>query len=174
MFIPLRRAFPALALAILAGGTGVARAQAMALSASRLLEMSGPDLDALYRQGRSVGLPAGRVRGTAILAPGTRRNEAMAAGTRLVWQGKVYNPAEAVAVNRFFGLPIVKARVYQAESWLDGSPSLILDYSQTSRIYARNRDEIREIAPGLYLGLMYARTSPQPTLKMYFVLEAQP
>jgi hypothetical protein len=97
----------------------------------------------------------------------------MASDTRLVWQGKMYNPAEAVALNRFFGLPIVKARLYRAECRLDGSPSLILDDSQTTRIYARNRDEIREVGPGLYLGLMYARTSPHPTLKMDFVLEAQ-
>ena len=57
--------------------------------------MSGPELDALYRQGRVVGIPPGRVRGTAILAPGTRRNGAMARGTRLVWQGKVFDPAES-------------------------------------------------------------------------------
>ena len=38
----------------------------------------------------------------------------------------------------------------------------------------QNRDEIRQIAPGLLLGLMYARTEPQPTLRMYFVLEALP
>ncbi|WP_165226849.1 hypothetical protein [Aquisphaera insulae] len=169
-----RRAFQALALGVLAAVPAESGAQEPALTPARLLELSGPELDALYRQGRSVGLPAGRVKGTAILAPGTRRNEAMAAGTRLVWQGKTYDPAAGIATNRFFGLPVIKARVYQAESWLDGAPSLILDYSETSRVYARNRDEIREIGPGLYLGLMYARTTPQPTLKMYFVLESQP
>jgi len=136
--------------------------------------MSGPELDALYRQGSVAGIPPGRVRGTAILAPGTRRNEAMARGTRLVWQGKVFDPAGSSAVNRFFGLPIVRAQVYQEQSWLDGAPTLVLDYSRTSRIYAQNRDEIRQIAPGLLLGLMYVRTTPQPTLRMYFVLEAQP
>jgi len=98
----------------------------------------------------------------------------MARGTRLVWQGKVFDPAESAAVNRFFGLPIVRAQVYQEQSWLDGAPTLVLDYSRISRIYAQNRDEIRQVAPGLLLGLMYARTTPQPTLRMYFVLEVQP
>jgi hypothetical protein len=98
----------------------------------------------------------------------------MATGTRLIWQGKVFDGSGAGAVNRFFGLPVVRARVYQDRSWLDGAPSLVLDYSQTSRIYAANRDEVRQVAPGLFLGLMYARTAPQPTLRMYFVLEAQP
>ena len=151
-----------------------AGAQTPTVSVDQLLRMSGPELDALYRQGSVAGIPPGRVRGTAILAPGTRRNEAMARGTRLVWQGKVFDPAESAAVNRFFGLPIVRAQVYQEQSWLDGAPTLVLDYSRTSRIYAQNRDEIRQIAPGLLLGLMYARTTPEPTLRMYFVLEVQP
>lgn len=98
----------------------------------------------------------------------------MAAGARLIWQGKVIDPSGSVAVNRFFGVPSIKGRLYQAESWLDGGPSLILDYAQTSRVYARNRDEIRCIAPGLYLGLMYSRTDAQPVLSTYFVLEAIP
>jgi hypothetical protein len=150
-----------------------ARAQAPAITVDRMVRMSGPELDSLYRQGTAVGIPAGRVRGTALLAPGTRRNGAMAAGTRLVWQGKVFDPAEPLAVNRFFGLPLIRAQVMQDQSWLDGAPSLVLDYSRTSRIYAQYRDEIRQVAPGLFLGLMYARTPP-PTLRMYFVLEVQP
>jgi hypothetical protein len=86
----------------------------------------------------------------------------------------MFEPVEASAVNRFFGLPLVRARVFQDQSWLDGAPALALDYSQTSRVYAQYRDEIRQVAPGLLLGLMYARTAPQPTLRMYFVLETQP
>jgi hypothetical protein len=156
------------------GTAAWAQAQTSALSAQRLVQMSGPELDALYRQGISVGMPPGRVRGTALLAPGTRRNAALARGTRLVWQGKVFEPAEALAVNRFFGLPMIRAQVFQDQSWLDGAPALVLDYSQTSRVYAQYRDEIRQVAPGLFLGLMYARTTPQPTLRMYFALESQP
>jgi hypothetical protein len=163
------------ALALHAGpGAGTpAMAQGQPITVDRLVRMSGPELDVLYRQGAAAAIPSGRVRGTALLAPGTRRNGAMAAGTRLVWQGKVFDPVEPLAVNRFFGLPIVRAQVAQDQSWLDGAPSLVLDYSRTSRVYAQYRDEIRQVAPGLFLGLMYARTAP-PTLRMYFVLEAQP
>jgi hypothetical protein len=150
-----------------------ALAQTQAITASGLLRMSGPALEALYRQGSTVGMPPGQVRGTAILAPGTRRNGAMALGTRLVWQGKDFDPAESSAVNRFFGLPVVRAQVYQDQSWLDGAPTLVLDYSRTSRVYAQYRDEVRRVAPGLFIGLMYARTAPQPTLRMYFALEVQ-
>jgi hypothetical protein len=152
------------------GGTAVAQVTTMA----QLLRKSGPELDDLYRHGSAVAIPPGRVRGTAILAPGTGRNGLLALGTRAIWQGKVIDPGGSVAVNRFFGLPVLRAAVYQDHSWLDGGPALILDYSQTSRVYAQNRDEIRQIAPGLYLGLMYARTAPQPTLRMHFVLQTVP
>jgi hypothetical protein len=88
-----------------------------------------------------------------------------------VWQGKVVDPSGTIAVNRFFGVPAVKGRLYQGQSWLDGGPALILDYADTSRLYADNRDEIRLIAPGLYLGLMHDRSTNPPTLTTYFVIE---
>ena len=91
-----------------------------------------------------------------------------------MWQGKVFEPGQTSAVNRFFGMRLVRAQVYQGPSWLDGQPSLILDYSQTSRVYADNRDEIRQVAPGLFLGLMYDRTTSPPGLVMYFALESRP
>jgi len=139
----------------------------------QLLGLNQAQIESVYRQGTVAGLPAGKVRGTALVSPGTSRNRIMSRGARLVWQGKIINPTDAIAVNRFFGIKIIRAQVYQGTSWLDGGESLILDYSHTSRIYASNRDEIRLIAPGLYLGLMYARATPQPTLSLVFALEAR-
>lgn len=138
----------------------------------QLLALNQAQIESVYREGTVAGLPAGRVRGTAILSPGTSRARLLSRGARLVWQGKIIDPADASAVNRFFGLKMIRAQVYQGQSWLDGGPSLILDYSQTSKIYAANRDEIRLVAPGLYLGLMYARTTPQPSMSLIFALEA--
>ncbi len=136
-----------------------------------LLRMSPAEIDAIYRQGAAVAIPPGRVRGTALLAPGTWRARPLSRGARLLWQGKVIEPDQATAVNRFLGMRIIRGQLYQGPSWLDGAPALILDYEQTSRIYARNRDEIRQVAPGLFLGLMYDRTTAPPRLSMYFALE---
>jgi hypothetical protein len=136
-----------------------------------LLRMSPAEIEAIYRQGAAVAIPQGRVRGTALLAPGTRRARALSRGARLVWQGKVIEPDQATAVNRFFGVRMIRGELAQGPSWLDGAPALILDYNRTSRIYARNRDEIRQVAPGLFLGLMYDRTTAPPRLSMYFALE---
>ncbi len=143
-------------------------------SSARLLDqlrLMGPaEIEAVYRGGTAVAIPAGSIRGGALLSPGARRARMMSRGARVVWQGKVFEPAGDRAVNRFFGIRIVKAQVYQGASWLDGRPALILDYTQTSRIYARYRDEIRQVAPGLYLGLMHDATTNPPDLRMYFTL----
>jgi hypothetical protein len=142
-----------------------------AVTLDQLLGMTPGQIENVYRQGAAVAIPAGRVRGTALLAPGTRRARIVSRSARLLWQGKVFEAGEATAVNRFFGMRVIRGQLYEGPSWLDGRPSLVLDYSQTSRIYADNRDEIRQIAPGLFLGLMYNRTTSPPELQMYFVLE---
>jgi hypothetical protein len=145
-----------------------------AVTLDQLLQMSPAELDAIYRQGTATAIPEGRIRGTAILSPGTRRTRALSRGARLMWQGKVIEPGQTSAVNRFFGVRVVRGQMYSGPSWLDGQASLVLDYSQTSMVYANNRDEIRQVAPGLFLGLMYDRTTAPPGLVMYFALESRP
>ncbi len=152
-----------------------ARGQAAApLTVDQLLQMSPAQLNAIYQQGVAAGIPEGPIKGTAILSPGTKRTRALSRGARLMWQGKVIEHGQTTAVNRFFGVPIIRGQLYSGTSWLDGRPSLILDYVQTSTLYADNRDEIRLVGPGLYLGLMYDRTTAPPHLSMYFALEAHP
>jgi hypothetical protein len=140
-------------------------------SIDQLLGLSPQQLDGLYHRSAVGAIPEGRARGQAIFAPGTRLARPMAKAARVLWQGKVFQGAEASAVNRFFGVRMIRADVSYGESWLDGRPAIILDYRDTSRLYANYRDELREVAPGLFLGLMYARTAPRPSLKMYFALD---
>ena len=101
----------------------------------------------------------------------TRDFPALIRDGRLVWQGKILRPGEGRAVNRFFGVPSVPGRLYQGSSWVDGRPALILDYAGTSWVYRNNRDEIRQVAPGVYLGLMFDRTTVPPRRTMIFALE---
>jgi hypothetical protein len=154
-----------------ARGQGPTPVPSSGVTLEALLRMSPAEIEAVYRRGTAVAIPPGRVRGTALLAPGTRRARTLSRGARLVWQGKFIEPDQATAVNRFFGMKLIRGQLYQGPSWLDGAPALILDYSRTSRIYANNRDEIRQVAPGLFVGLMYDRTAAPPQLSMYFVLE---
>jgi hypothetical protein len=153
---------------------GSAQSGPCPLTARQLVRMSQQELDQLYLQATAGPIPEGKVRGTTIFSPGSALAPTMSKGARVLWQGKVFHGADSTAINKFFGVKVIKADVAYGPSWMDGRPSIILDYSETSHVYARYRDEIRQVAPGLLLGIMYARTCPQPTLKMYFVLETCP
>ncbi|MFO0910656.1 MAG: hypothetical protein U0794_20300 [Isosphaeraceae bacterium] len=145
---------------------------ALAVTPENLVRFDAGQLEAIYRNAGPGRLPRGRVRGIPIVAPGRSFGPAASRAGRLVWQGKVFGDDGTSAVNRFFGVRAVRGRLYQGTSWLDGQPSLVLDYQGTSLVYGRYRDEIREVAPGLYLGLMYTRSEPQPTLTRYFAFRA--
>jgi len=103
--------------------------------------------------------------------PGTKLGPALSKGAAAVWQGKVFDADGTSSINRFFGVKAVRADVSYGPSWRDGNPSLILDYGQTSRLYKNYRDELREVAPGLYLGLMFDRRTCPASLKMYFAIQ---
>jgi hypothetical protein len=141
------------------------------LTAKQLALMCPAELERLYDQAPPAPMLNGKVRGLALIRPGTKFAGPASGASRLFWQGKIFCAADGTAINRFFGVKIIRGQLYYGPSWRDGRPALILDYQDTSRIYAPYRDEIRQVAPGLFLGLMYERTCPQPTLKMYFALE---
>ena len=59
------------------------------------------------------------------------------------------------------------------ESWIDGKPALIMDYAETSKLFPAIRDEVREVSPGLYLGVTHERTADGPKFKTYFTLDSR-
>ncbi len=130
----------------------------MAYDAQQLLAMSQAQLDDLFRASPAGDIPGGSANGTAIIAPGTRYSVIIAEViNHFGWQGKVFDAANGFLKNRIlaFGVEAIIAKVYQGPSWLDGKPCIVLDYSQTSLVAERVRDEIRLISPGFYLGKVY-------------------
>jgi hypothetical protein len=136
-----------------------------------LVRLDPVALEALYRQSPPAPIPDGPVLGRPVVMPGSIAAVPASRAARLVWQGKVFDPANGVAVNRFFGVEAIHGELYYGTSWLDGGPALILDYERTSRVYGRYRDELREVAPGLVLGLMYDRRPACPTRARFFALD---
>jgi hypothetical protein len=126
----------------------------------------------VYRQSAAGPIPAGYCRGQARYDPDHRLAGLRSRGTHLLWHGKLFEPCAGTLVNQWCGFRAIKAEVYYGPSWLDGRPAILMDYHATSRVWAEVRDEIRAVAPGLYLGLMYRRKEPQPEFKLYFILEA--
>ena len=53
------------------------------------------------------------------------------------------------------GVPAIAAKVYEDASWYDGKNCVVLDYSSTSWVARRIRDEIREVGPGVFLGMVF-------------------
>lgn len=123
-----------------------------------LIDDTAAELEKLFSSGVAGAVPDGRGRGTVLI--GTGGPLARLAATlsyALAWRGKVFNAREGRLKNLVTPLAIraIEAAVYKQDSWYDGEPCIVLDYSKTSFVAHKIRDEIREIAPGVFLGLVF-------------------
>jgi hypothetical protein len=160
--------------AVLHAGDGGPDVPVTPRSLEHLARLSWPELEQLYRQAEARPIPAGYARGRAIYCSGRPLSGPRSALTGLLWHGKVFDAASCSLVNQWLGFRAVKARLYFGPSWLDGQPALVMDYRGTSRVWADVRDEVREVAPGLFLGAMFRCKSAGPKFQMFFALEAAP
>lgn len=142
----------------------------MAYTASQLLALSQKELDDLFSKSPAGDIPNGDAHGTAIIAPGTTYSTEIASLINIfAWQGKTFDAAHGTLTNRIlaFGLNAIVAQVYKSASWFDNKECIVLDYSKTSLLAKHIRDEIRQISPGVYLGLVYW----DKTRTIHFALE---
>lgn len=145
----------------------------MAYTAHQLLSLPAAELDQLFGSSPAGDIPNGEANGTAIIAPGTAYSPEIASIVNIfAWQGKTFDAAHGTLVNRisFLGVNAIVAEVYKAPSLLDGKECIVLDYSKTSLVAKHIRDEIREIGPGVYLGVVYW----DKTRTIHFALEFPP
>jgi hypothetical protein len=120
------------------------------------------ELDAIYMKAVPGNIPSGDTRGTAIVT-GSFLARWYARFARLfAWQGKVFDlfcpgGQAGILVNKIspFSLTFIVAKVYKDASWMDGEETIVIDYSETSFLAKKIRDEIREIEPGVYLGKVW-------------------
>lgn len=127
------------------------------------LKLPPEQLDEIFRNATAGTMPNGEGEGTAIVAPGSAVSDTIAKFVHLFsWKGKVFtpdpvDPQRATLKNRLLllGTKAIIAQVYKSESWLDQKECIVLDYSQTSIVAQWIRDEIREISPGVYLGVVF-------------------
>jgi len=122
------------------------------------LKMSAEELDDIFRQSSAGNLPDGEGQGIAIIAPGTAVSDEIAKLVNLfTWKGKVFDARKGELRNKILplGHKAIVARVYKDKSWFDKNEAIILDYSKTSLLAKWIRDEIREVSPGIYLGIVF-------------------
>ena len=123
-----------------------------------LLKMKQEELDELFRQSPAGELPDGDADGIVLVKPGSEISRIASGIIHLVaWRGKVFRRAKGDLKNKIlpFGLNAVRAKVYKDPSWFDGKETIVLDYSKTSFLARKVRDEIREVSPGVFLGLVF-------------------
>jgi hypothetical protein len=115
-------------------------------------------LGELFGAGTAGAIPDGRGKGTVLLGTGgPAARVAAALCYALAWRGKVVNARQGRLRNILtpLGIRAIEAAVYTQDSWYDGETCIVLDYSKTSLLARRIRDEIREIAPGVFLGRVF-------------------
>ena len=131
----------------------------MALVERDLVNMSGAELDDLFGRSPAGEIPDGEANGQVLI--GTNSDTVSGAAAKVAhlvaWQGKVFDREKGELLNKIgpLGLKAIRAQVYKEPSWFDGQETIVLDYSDTSLVAHWIRDEIREVAPRLYLGLVF-------------------
>ena len=128
------------------------------VAASALPSLGRRRLSVLFESGTVGSIPEGKGRGTVLLGTGGPLGRSVAAAAHaLLWRGKIVDSRQGQLQNLLgpSSIPAVSAAVYEGPSWHDGRPCIVLDYSRTSRVARMIRDEIREVAPGLFLGLVF-------------------
>ena len=139
----------------------------------QLLKLSQDELDKVFRSSPAGDIPSGQAKGTVLVARGAELSGVAAKLVHyLAWQGKVFDADRGELRNKVtpLSLTAVRATVSKGTSWFDGAECIVLDYSHTSLIAHWIRDEIREISPGCFLGLVFW----DRTRVLNFVLEFPP
>jgi len=126
------------------------------------LDKNRDELDAIYMAAKAGIIPEGDTRGTAIVAGAFWARWYARFARLFAWQGKVFDlfpPGRdsGILINKIspFSLTFIVAKVYKGASWMDGEETIVIDYSTTSFLARKIRDEIREVEPGVYLGKVW-------------------
>jgi hypothetical protein len=130
----------------------------MSVSRRDLINRTRRQLGELFRSVGPGPVPAGRGRGVVLLGTGGAVARAAASiSYALLWRGKIVDSAAGRLKNLLgpISFPAIVAAVYADRSWYDGEPCIVLDYSKTSFVAKAVRDEIRQVSPGLYLGVVF-------------------
>jgi hypothetical protein len=180
------RAWPARRLADPPLPSGPAAIAAGPASLDDLAALGAAELQALYRGAWTPGLEAlsGDLVGRMLAAPvfprvlsGLLRR--FAAWRRFPWRGKSFTTRDGArgdGINRVFGdrrpRHWFRFQTFLGPSRAGAFDAVQLDYDNPDNpaLIRAIKDEVRQVAPGLYLGLAYLLFRGRPRLMLYFGL----
>ena len=158
-------------IAFVFGGSSLLAESRGRLTLDSMVQMDQYDLDDLYYNALPGPMPRGASDGRAMFFSGSIINAPATLLASIIWQGKVFDTNNGILVNRVFGFRAIKAELSFGQSLFDGNDAIIIDYANTSIVAHSVRDEIRMVAPHLYLGRAYIRTLLGPWMAVNFALE---
>lgn len=169
-----------------ASGAPPARAASRPTSLDDLAELGPTVLQSLYEGARTPVLEAmdGPLVGRMLAVPVLPRWMAgllrwLAAWSRFPWRGKTFtarDEGKGEGINRVFGERNpgrwFRFDTFVAPSRAGAFDAVQLDYDNPGNpgLIRAIKDEVREVAPGLYLGIAYLMWRGRPRLMLYFGL----
>lgn len=141
-------------------------------SPDELVRMNECELLDLFRGAEPGPVPYGYAPGKVIFHPGKHSTVANSKIMGLTWQGKYFDSC-GIMTNKLFGIKFTKGQVTHETSWIDGKPSNAIEYKDTSIIFKPFRDEFREVAPGIYLGIMFKNEGCRAKIASWFTLDTR-
>jgi hypothetical protein len=164
---------------LIAGALGVLLTVALAgggepqccLSLEQLEHMSCCELENLFKNAE-VGAPlVGCARGRLVYLADHFLPKVKLRVAKTVWEGKSASE-DGSFVNLWAGNRAwIGSHYCIGPSWLDGRPAIIMEYPPGTKLFWNMHDELREVAPGLYLGPVYNRF-PCPKFRGFVALES--
>jgi hypothetical protein len=144
-----------------------------AMTCSAQLKCLGRDeLLSLFAGANGCFLPWGFGRGELLMRVDTKHAELKTRLANRAWKGKHFEE-DGYFINQWVGFKALHSCAVQGPSWFDGRPCVILEYPAGTPLFANMHDELREVCPGLWLGLCFER-GPCPKLRGIFVLQYEP
>lgn len=140
------------------------------LTLGQLQRMSATELELLYRSAEVGTPPVGKAKGKVLLVTTAHMPKLRARMQNVAWKGKTI-AADGSFQNRWIGgLEWIGSEYVIGPSWIDGQPTVVIDYAPGTPLFGNTRDELREVAPGLYLGPLYDLRKC-PSFKGWIALE---
>lgn len=90
-----------------------------------------------------------------------------------LWNGKTARASDGYFINRWtFRSDWISSHYSIGPSWIDGKPAVIMEYPPKTPLFWNMHDELREVAPGLYLGPVFERF-PCPKFRGFIGLQIE-
>jgi hypothetical protein len=145
------------AVGILVSASVLCQAQPQqCLTLESLQRMSACELATLFDRGELKQSPVGIAKGKLVYLNDWNAKFRVNM-SNAVWRGKRLEE-DGYFINRWIGgRERIDSHYVIGPSWVDGRPAVIMEYPPGTKLFWNMHDELREVAPGLFMGPVFER-----------------